>query len=534
MIPTQDIFLPFATFFSVFTLLLVATRKPMGLWNCLLSSLCLILMVNPASSNAGIDNQFRIMNPWEMFSATPRNSEPFAIRSSGPLKVTNWNGDPLPGAYILLGSEPNEDRSNILEADALGQFEAPATWQQPITVTVFAKGHVLATFYNQVPMGQNFQVRPWDSGSRYEVTGETPGISTVNKDDKADFAIVFPAVSRAELFNFKLTSIISSDRDPVDVRGNRIFLPSNLTLPRQTEKYSIFSVELNKPKYRTRFVHKGDYKVFAAHGQFPFSSTIAAFRQGKDLVDMLNDLTFLKGTLAPVSATAASNPLDIPLQQGTTFSAGLSLESPTLLQGEVLLVASLLNDSALFYPTDVKLMESRTKRYLSLPQKVTNPMLLAMRKRKNQVYMGPGSDRMSASLLDFKDGIKADPLPLVGDILVKSGWREVIAPAPVVSQGVVPKGVYASLQQMHYVRNKSGDVVGEVAYPMWDVYAPSWQSVFVVPTWEGTEPKFIRRPNLSNPRWTVRFFGGSQPGVVDLGPDMGEDASHVAVTSGEF
>lgn len=485
---------------------------------------------NPGSHQSGNSNHRPSFREWASGMIHAKSSVSWQ-------SVVDSSGQPLVGAQVFLGTEPSTTWQNILTTDANGQFPAPPEWVSPETITVLAAGYVAATFLNQAPTGQEFVLRSRHTLPHPELQGQITGVPVRNKDDQADMVVVIPTLDRQDLFGFKLSTVLSSQRDKINVRGNEIFLPSNVVLPNQIEKYLLFDISLHKPIFRTFFPNLGDYLVYVTHGQFPFKKTISGFRSGKEMIDLINDLRFLRGSVASVkvgqSLTAGMN-LNV---NGYENDREYRLVAPAMPATDTLVMASIIGEQGVLMPTDVKTALAGQTSTLAFPSSIQRPMVLSMRKRKTEIPLGPGSDRMSAAYDDFTDGLRPQLLHLLANPKVIS-WREVQAPAPPAGNHFYPIGVKATLSQMTYTRNKSGSVTSEIAYPVWDVYAPTWQSAFSLPNWPGMEPKFSRTPGIYAPRWSLSFLAteatSQTPAVIPVGPELMNATTHITTTSADF
>ena len=73
----------------------------------------------------------------------------------------------------------------------------------------------------------------------HELKGTVSGINVKNMDGLVDFALVIPGMNQEEIVQFNLGKVISPANDTLKVASYTIELPSNLSLPPQTEKYFI-------------------------------------------------------------------------------------------------------------------------------------------------------------------------------------------------------------------------------------------------------------------------------------------------------
>ncbi|MEZ4871580.1 MAG: hypothetical protein R2827_04890 [Bdellovibrionales bacterium] len=66
-----------------------------------------------------------------------------------------------------------------------------------------------------------------------------------------DFSLVTPALTRSDLIGLEFTSIVSPYTDVLSLPlGQSQKVPSNLTFPKQKERYAFINITFEKPQYR--------------------------------------------------------------------------------------------------------------------------------------------------------------------------------------------------------------------------------------------------------------------------------------------
>lgn len=199
------------------------------------------------------------------------------------------------------------------------------------------------------------------------VDGSVTGIKTKNYDDRLDFALVLPFNTKSELLNFKISRVLSNEYDSLKVLGQRIEIPSNISLPRQTERYFL-SVRLNKPSYR--LVHQGPrpIEIGAIQGSLPFKRTVDAIRSGQPLFSLINQFDFTSyNTAEPTDDNTVLN-----MGQLTMDKEILVVDNFKSPKNFINLAISLLEKNRHYLPVDLKLLDTgKPKSLKATPEHAT-------------------------------------------------------------------------------------------------------------------------------------------------------------------
>lgn len=130
-----------------------------------------------------------------------------------------------------------------------------------------------------------------------ELNGFTEGYDITNRDDKVNFGIVMPVVEKSDILDFKIASVISPEVDIIRAAGQSIPIPSNVSIPRQSERYLFFNITLDKPEFS--LFNTQTYKQLGVlEGIFPFKKVVDAFRAGRPLFSLVNDFDFKSFSLS--------------------------------------------------------------------------------------------------------------------------------------------------------------------------------------------------------------------------------------------
>ncbi len=190
----------------------------------------------------------------------------------------------------------------------------------------------------------------------HEISGTTTGINIKNMDGMVDFALVIPGMDQQEIINFNLGKVISPVNDSIKVVSYTVDLPSNLSLPQQTEKYFV-SINLNKPEFRAYVEGDGVYNMYALYGKFPLNEMVKGFQNDQSLIELVEYIEFLSGGLKTVPVKGNVSGLSLSANDWP-FTESYSVKAPALPIGKSLISFSLLKENNYFYPTDIKKIAS--------------------------------------------------------------------------------------------------------------------------------------------------------------------------------
>lgn len=449
------------------------------------------------------------------------------IFSSPVLQVVNENLEALENVRILIGSAPGQPfPNNELQTDAQGLAVAPPSWILPEMVTLLKPGHIPTTYANLAPQHRRLVVKTLPLRPKIEVSGEATQLPVRNRDGIGDFAFVLPGLSTQQVLGFSISNVLNPDKDIIKVSGNDIAVPANLSLPQQTERYSIISITMDKPQFRVQVEKLGKQSLFAIRGQFPFRKVVDEFRAGKSFVDVLNEFSIQAGGWVEPLILGKTSGLQINSSQ-IPFKLSAQVQAPRIAPDEIILNASLIRQNEVWYPSDVKSLESGKVQSLVYPDQST-PHLLSLLKKENEVLVGPGSDRLSAVFVAFQNNSKPEFLPLLPNPRVQD-WSRWQMQTPTLLQGMNSTGSFATLSQVTYVTDKSGKkILREILTPAWQVYSPEWITSLELPDLPQLEPKSPTR------RWTISYLASSQNQMPESGPELFEKSSHISTSSQDF
>ena len=470
-------------------------------------------------SKANLPQTDGLQSALETGSGHPQGSR--TLLESTTVRILDDNAQPVVGAEVLVGTGQNSPFvGNFVKTGSDGRIPALSGWKSALPVTISAPGFVRASYWSQVPLGQDLTIRHEAPKAQFELKGTTPGMTPVDGSGICDFSVVIPALKRADILRFDINKFISPQVDTISIMGQSIHIPSNVTLPKQQQSY-IFPITIEKPAYRIYFGAKGTQKVFTIHGQFPFNDVVDKMQNGSQFYDVINEFTMINGNLVDASINQDSQSLVIPVT-GMAFSSTVTVKAPALGDDEALLAAAVGEQGDFYFPTDVKNVPSQgTIALKSLSKKAGSRQWLAVLKKKDPNAPMNG---VSAALQDF-DGKAANLLPLFANPSVESKhsvkWELPQAPA-----SIEKFATYATLSNLEAPATETGLPQESL---VWEVFAPNWIGEIQLPTWPGEALL-----DSAKQRWAVALLGAPPKTPVDLGPGLLQSVTHVTRSTSDF
>ncbi len=453
------------------------------------------------------------------FKWSQKNTE-----AQAQITVINQYGEAVAGAQVLIGdSQGSPFRDNFVTSDGSGVARIPVEWVSPASVTVDAKGYIRQTLMNQFPGNITLRLNSAYLAQRAEVKGLVTGLPVVDGDKLIDFALVMPALTKADLLNFDLGQVISPYTDTFSAAGQTGDVPSNVSIPKQKESYFI-GVTLDKPIYRLKVATLGPKKFVAARGRFVFKTVVSELRAGKPFQDLINHFSILGGSLRDATVTGPLTNLDIP---GTemSFSSVIQVNSPAMPADELLMVLATSDVAGVMVPTDVKrVVAGKATALQTLPAK-TGYVISVAKKQADFNSTAPGTDRMSASFLPVANSAQK-LLPIAGNpSITNSGGYVINLPAAPAAEGVNALAVSASLSDLVEVKDGAKTVITTVR--KWDILGSGWSQQLTLPKWP-----LETTPNRK--RVEVNFIGSSTSKSTNIDDSLIENATHVSHASADF
>lgn len=438
------------------------------------------------------------------------------------LIVLNTQRQPIAGAEVLIGSASGSPfQGNVLQTGPDGSIDVPTDWIDSQTVTIQAPQFVRASWLQQSPTSAQtariYTLRRTFTPTRIELTGTTTGYTNLTRDGVADVGVVFPALKREQLTSIQMSDLISSESDTLRVAGQSFQIPSNISIPRQQERY-IITVTLNKPTYRAYFNEARAWRVVTTHVRFPFEDVVDHLRSGKSFNDALNFFEFKGSSTRDFNLTLPRQSSDLPVGE-VAHSPIHTVQAPQFGNQYSLLALSVIQSAGLLYPTDVKILAPNERRTLMAPQGALGYLVAALRD-KNAKTSGALADAMSVSITPNNQTTAFQIFPLPVAPQPKGQTLTLSPPQTSLIRTVTPALTYATLNKVTQV--SSGSIPLESKQAIWDLYAPGWVQSLSLPS--------VQMPiqgQKSNLRWEVAFAAAPQGTPVALNPEFVESVSHI-------
>jgi hypothetical protein len=440
------------------------------------------------------------------------------------IKVFNQHGEPILGAKILIGdAQGNPFRGNFISTDRLGSAIIPNDWVTPASVTVDAAGYIRQTLLNQSPGNISIRLNPAYQVQYPEIKGTVTDLPVVNSDKLIDFALAMPLMKKSELLNLDLAQVISPFSDIISAAGQKIPVPSNISLPKQKESY-IIGVTLDKPIYRLKTPTLGNKKLVAVRGRFVFKTVVDQLRGGKAFYDVINDFSILGGGIANAVVTGPiTNDITIP---GNVFAFTNQVQVNAIAANadELALVLAVNEVDGYMIPSDVKRTAAgKVTNLQTLPNQPTY-IISTIKKQSEFMSNAPGSDRISASVLPHTAGAQNKLLPLIANPTITNRENYIInlPTAPKVA-GINPVATSAVISDLE--EKKEGDILVLSPVRKWEVIGFGWNQQISLPKWPIASSTAGTRKRVE-----VNYVGSSTSNATDTL----DFATHLTHASADF
>jgi hypothetical protein len=469
-------------------------------------------------------------------------------RTGTEIRVVNELNQPIAGAEILVGNAPNDPfPDNLFKTDLNGVLQIPIEWKMALPITIEATEYLRTTFINVMPGETTFQLHRKDSHNLLEIAGQTSHFEGIKKDGKIDFGLVFPALSRRQLLQFDVTSMISPEVDTIRVMTESIDIPSNVTLPEQRETY-ILPIKFDKPLYRMFVKQPGDYRMVAAHGQFPLKEVVKDLRDGKSFFDVLNYFTLLSGGQRDVQVTGSISGQDIAVNK-VPFNSTVSVTGPALAGTDVMVSIPMTDQGGVFFPSDIKNIKSGQTVSLRVPSAPSNGAFIAslmmpaseaaqfppafsveekltesLKRLLNPKEFAASEGGMSLTMLPATPGLVPEFMSLIPRPTIQGD--RISFSRPVAGPSIRPVATYVILAEIE--KPPKGKFGAEKRFRLWEVFAEGWVT-------EIDLPKLFNNVQPGKTyRWEVLFLGADATKTRPLNGYFLDDVSYLSRNSLDF
>ncbi len=448
------------------------------------------------------------------------------------LTVIDEAGHPVGGATVLFGASANDPfKGNSAISDADGTVSIPKDWTQSLSVSIQAPGYVTTTYSALDPVPQTLKISTEDGNKAFEVSGKTVDYQGLTQDGYLDFSLVIPALTEKNILNFDISSVVSNQNDTMSVAGNNFEIPSNISIPRQTESY-FFDITFDKPGYRMPVRHVGDYKFVTAHGRFPMKKVVDEIRGGKTIFEVINYFEFLGGGQKDISLSASVTNQDISVNQ-FKFDKKVTVKAPSFDSQYEMMSISLSNQGGYLFPADLKRMKSARPQDLKFASTSADNYILSVllnagtAPHLQNVNLAASSTTIPLSpMLSFTQSAETTsstsiPTSTVGPMSIsymkqdasnevsflpfvaapKYQNQQLVLDVPAITPEISAVETFIVLSEVEKI--KSGSSTVEKKTRLWELYQPGWIKTLDLPQVAVTlDPKKAHR-------WEVIFIGRS-------------------------
>lgn len=444
--------------------------------------------------------------------------------------VVDRFGTPLANADVLIGNAVDSPFvGNFVRTTPQGILLIPAEWTVPLPITIEAPGLVRTTFLKIAPQPQILELNESEGRSNLEVTGQTQDWTNVKKDGFVDFSIVMPMVRRSALFDFNVSDLLSPEVDRIQAYGQDIFLPSNFSLPKQSENYGVFPISLEKLVYRAYVRRPDPYRFVAARGRFPFKTVIGKLENGQSYWEILNDMDFISAGAGNILASLPSNPLNLSVA-GFNIAPSIKVTATSLPAGASFLASVWNEDQGVHFPSDVKTFVNNESRVLeTTPGKNQYVMSIVGKHKVLKSAMITLEERSSRAITPITSGDLAPVhLPLIASPIFDG--QTVMAEPPALIGGLAKTGMSIVISDVNVTDTETS--YHETKNKIWEIFSTDWDTQIELPAWPSPVGQgLIKRLEVI---YLAAPLSKSQTPTTQVGPAMVDLSTHATKNSLDF
>lgn len=441
------------------------------------------------------------------------------------IKVIDLAGRPVANADVLIGSARGVPfQNNFLKTDSKGEIKVSSRdWTTPLHVTVDAAGFTRQTLLSQKPGQMVIKLNVAQLINQAKITGVVNGLPIVNGDKFVDFGLIMSSLTKADLFNFDLGTVMSPYSDTMTALGQSFAVPSNTSIPNQKEKY-IFNITLDKPLYTYYVPQYGKKQLFSAAGKFEFKPAVDELRDGKPFYELVNYFNLSGGSIREIDVQSSTTTLNFPAQE-INFAKKVTSKSPTISAEEVFLSLALNEVAGQFVPSSIRQMNSNETAELAVIGSAPVHLVHALKRKAEFMTDVPGNDRISVSFLPFKEGDVASMLPLIeGPQVSFRDFFSVTTPQFNKPSRMTELAFSGALADV-YQKTNDGQTVTTLVR-RWEIFGTGWPQQVQLPKWPLTKESGAVRQ-----RFELNLIGGLNAPKLELGDDLVDAVTHVTRSS---
>ncbi|NCN41425.1 hypothetical protein GW916_09295 [bacterium] len=314
-----------------------------------------------------------------------------------------------------------------------------------------------------------------EQSQRLFMSGEVVDFGRLKRDGKIDFALVTPSLTRMDLLSFDLSTLISPEFDQIQVVGYNLSIPSNISLPAQRENYSLFTISLDKPAYKSFVNASGDYTFSALRGQFPVKQVVDDFRSDKSIFEIMNHFSFLGSGKIDVQLTGSIQNQNISVNQ-VNFDQEATIVGPEITSEQLAFGVSVSDEAGKLSPVDLKNLKRGQSQVLRVAP-YGKPLLLSALVNKGAEGEMPNFDQMSLTLIPMEEAASLDFLPMVETPVLNENVLTLYPPT--LREGLLAQSVYISFSEVKTVGQ--GGVKTEEKTMIWENFYQGFPSFVEIP-----------------------------------------------------
>ena len=450
------------------------------------------------------------VHAFERLEAKPLFSEN-PIQSS--MQVLDSKRLPLRGVRVFIeGTSLVEE----LITDENGEFSIPKDWTSATTVTLIKEGYIQKSYLEIEPVPQTFILNPKDGQQKLQVSKNTEGYGPLPQDGQLDFGLVIPALKKEDILSFDMSSVISPESDELDIPFYKMEVPSNLSIPRQKERY-VLNITFNKPKYRSFVRTPGVYKFVALHGQFPLKKVADAMRNNKSIFEVINDFKMINSGINEVNVNENRDGQNIAINQ-INFADQIQIKAPQFNQDKVMLAIAVREENGLYFPTDLKRVDSLGQQSLKVPQIEDHIHVISILMNNQNLNLnsanlgsefirlqeaGNNLSEMSAALQNVRN---TNESPQFLGLIPRPQFdgQTIQLATPTLPEGLKEAGLKITFSSVEKF-GADPNTQSEVRTRQWEFYSDHWTSSITLPHMNLPET-----PSGHIKRWEVVFLAAKQ------------------------
>lgn len=451
-------------------------------------------------------------------------------RQSNMAVIIDSAGRPVPNASILIGKKVGAPfENNFVTSDYFGHFVVPADWKSPQDLTIDAPGYIRATYVNVTRDRTTYQLANAPGREKLEISGNTINWEQLKKDGFIDFGLIMPMADKRGLLEFNIPNLLSPEVDKISAYGRDIFIPSNFSIPKQSENY-ILPVTVEKLRYRSYVRKPSKYSYYAAKAKFPFKDVIKELENGKTYFDVLNKIEFLGGAVADVDVVSQKTNLDLDVQS-LKFQPLATVRSNAIATGFSQLISVWNEKGGLYFASDAKIFNSNESRQMKAARGNRHILLSiigAQQKLKSQ--MVTLKEQMSRAMVELPSSGEARPSHL--DLIAEPKFNgSSVTATPPSASNFQPIGTHIALSDVDITDTEESYYESKTT--LWEVYAEEWVANYDLPEWPGPlGQSLIKRLEVAY--LAVENTASKDPVDIEANPEMITTVTHVTKNAVDF